>query len=98
MEADSSKKKQIKFYLEPELYERLRKLASEQGISVPALVKRLVLQYLGEAGEGELALRVADLERKYEQIAHELGRFQMDFIRFVKSEKKRTMSNQQATP
>ena len=92
------KKRQIKFYLEPELYERLQKLAQEQGMSAPALVKRVIVGYLGEVGEGDLASRVADLEKKYEQVARELGRFQMDFIRFVKSERNRTVRHKPAVP
>jgi len=74
----------VKFYLEPELYERLRRLAEEQGVSVPQLVRSLVLEYLGEAGEGNLARRLRELEEKYEQLARELGRVEKDLALFMK--------------
>jgi len=74
----------VKFYLEPELYERLRRLAEEEGVSVPRLVRGLVLEYLGEAGEGNLARRLRELEEKYEQIARELGRVEKDLALLMK--------------
>ena len=77
-------RKQVKFYLEPELYERLRRLAEEQGVSVPQLVRGLVLEYLGEAGEGNLARRLRELEEKYEQIARELSRVEKDLALLMK--------------
>ena len=77
-------RKQVKFYLEPELYERLRRLAEEQGVSVPQLVRSLVLEYLGEAGEGNLARRLRELEEKYEQLARELGRVEKDLALLMK--------------
>ena len=77
-------RKQVKFYLEPELYERLRRLAEEQGVSVPRLVRGLVLEYLGEAGEGNLAGRLRVLEEKYEQLARELGRVEKDLALLMK--------------
>lgn len=77
-------RKQVKFYLEPELYERLRRLAEEQGVSVPQLVRSLVLEYLGEAGEDNLARRLRELEEKYEQLARELGRVEKDLALLMK--------------
>ena len=77
-------RKQVKFYIEPELYEKLRRLAEEQGISVPQLVRGLVLEYLGEAGEGDLARRLRELEEKYEQLARELGRMEKDLALLMK--------------
>ena len=74
----------MKFYLELELYERLRRLAEEQGVSVLQLVRGLVLEYLGEAGEGNLARRLRELEEKYEQIARELGRVEKDLALVMK--------------
>lgn len=74
----------MKFYLEPELYERLRRLAEEQGVSVPRLVRGLVLEYLGEAEEGNLAGRLGELEEKYEQLARELGRVEKDLALLMK--------------
>ncbi len=66
--------KQVKFYLGEEQYEKLRKIAEQQGLSVPALVKSIVLEYLGEAEYGDLVHRIEELERKYEQLAREVGR------------------------
>ncbi|MFZ8849149.1 MAG: ribbon-helix-helix domain-containing protein [Thermoproteota archaeon] len=40
--------KQVKFYIDEERYEKLKKLADEQGLSVPFCVKNLVLRVLGE--------------------------------------------------
>ena len=77
-------KRQVKFYLEQELYERLRELAGEQGTTVPQLVRSLVLEYLGEAGEGNLASRVIELEERYEQLAKELGRVEKDLALLMK--------------
>ena len=77
-------KKQVKFYLEQELYDRLRKLAEEQSITVPQLVRGLVLEYLGEARDGNLASRVKELEEKYEQLAKELGRVEKDLALLMK--------------
>lgn len=77
-------KKQVKFYLEPELYEKLASIAKEQGISVPALVRSLVLEFLGEAKDGNLASRVSELEVKYEQLARELGRVEKDLAMIIK--------------
>jgi len=39
-------KKQVKFYLDPEPYEKLASIAKEQDTSVPALVRSLVLEFL----------------------------------------------------
>jgi hypothetical protein len=44
--------KQVKFYIDEERYEKLKKLADEQGLSVPSYVKNLVLRVLGEFEEG----------------------------------------------
>lgn len=77
-------KKQVKFYLEQELYDRLRKLADEQGTTVPQLVRSLVLEYLDEARDGNLASRVRELEKKYEQMAKELGRVEKDLALLMK--------------
>ncbi|MEB3764580.1 MAG: ribbon-helix-helix protein, CopG family [Desulfurococcales archaeon] len=77
-------KKQVKFYLEQELYDRLRTLADEQGTTVPQLVRSLVLEYLGEARDGNLVSRVRELEEKYEQLAKELGRVEKDLALLMK--------------
>ncbi len=77
-------KKQVKFYIEPELYEKLVRIAKEQGVSVPALVRSLVLDFLGDARDGNLASRVSELEVKYEQLAKELGRVERDLAMIIK--------------
>ena len=51
---------------------------------MPALVKSLVLDFLGEAGDGNLASRVRELEAKYEQLARELGRVEKDLAMIIK--------------
>ncbi len=73
-----SKLKQVKFYLGEEQYEKLKKIAEQQGLSVPALVKSIVLEYLGETEYGDLVSRIKELERKYEQLAREVGRIEKD--------------------
>jgi predicted DNA-binding ribbon-helix-helix protein len=77
-------RKQVKFYIEPELYEKLKRIAEEQGTSVPQLVRGLVLDFLGEAGDGNLAGRLSELEAKYEQLARELGRVEKDLAMILK--------------
>jgi predicted DNA-binding ribbon-helix-helix protein len=76
--------KQVKFYLGEEQYEKLREIAEKQGLSVPALVKSIVLEYLGEAEYGDLVSRIKELERKYEQLAREVGRIEKDLALLVK--------------
>ena len=44
--------RQVKFYIDEERYEELKKLAQEQGLTVPGYVKRLVLKHLGEIEGG----------------------------------------------
>ncbi|RLF18325.1 MAG: hypothetical protein DRZ82_08510, partial [Thermoprotei archaeon] len=48
----ASKLKQVKFYLNKEQYEKLEEIAEQQGLSVPALVKSMVLELLGEIEYG----------------------------------------------
>jgi len=79
-----TKLKQVKFYLSEEQYEKLRRVAEQQGLSVPALVKSIILEYLGEAEYGDLVSRVKELERKYEQLAREVGRIERDLALLAK--------------
>jgi len=74
----ASKLKQVKFYLNKEQYEKLEEIAEQQGLSVPALVKSMVLELLGEIEYGDLITRVKELEKKYEQLAREVGRIEKD--------------------
>lgn len=78
------KLKQVKFYLSEDHYEKLRKIAEQQGLSVPALVKQIVLEYLGEAEYGDLVYRIKELEKKYEQLAREVGRIEKDLALLMK--------------
>ena len=79
-----ARSKQVKFYLEGEHYEKLRRMAEQQGLSVPALVKSLVLEYIGVVEYGDLVARVRELERKYEQLAREVGRIEKDLALLAK--------------
>ena len=79
-----SRLKQVKFYLSEKQYEKLRRIAEQQGLSVPALVKSIILEYLGEAEYGDLVSRVKELERKYEQLAREVGRIERDLALLAK--------------
>jgi len=80
----ASKLKQVKFYLTNEQYEKLKRIAEQQGLSVPALVKALVLDFLGEATYGNLIARIKELEAKYEQLAREVGRIEKDLALLVR--------------
>lgn len=66
--------KQVKFYINSELYEKLKKIADEQGISVPTLVKTLVLRYLGEVSEPSIDDKIKYLMQRVEQLTKEVGR------------------------
>ena len=79
-----SRLKQVKFYLSEEQYEKLRRIAEQQGLSVPALVKSLVLEFIGEAEYGDLVTHIKELEKKYEQLAREIGRIEKDLILLAK--------------
>ena len=76
--------KQVKFYLGIESYEKLKRIAEQQSLTVPSLVKSLVLEFLGEAGDGDLVSRVKELEAKYEQLAREVGRIEKDLALLMK--------------
>ncbi len=80
--------KQIKFYLEPELYEKLESIAREQNTTIPKLVKGLVLEMLGEAEGGNLVKRVKELEAKVEQMGKEMGRMEFDIAMLRKTVKR----------
>jgi len=75
--------KQVKFYIDEEHYEKLRKLAEEQGLSVPAYVKNLVLKVLGELEPG-IEETVKYLEERTEQLGKEVGRIGIDLARVIK--------------
>ncbi len=81
----ATKLKQIKFYLEPELYERLANIAKEQSTTVPRLVKGLVLEALGETENVNLAERVKKLEAKVERMGKEMGRMEWDIAMLQKA-------------
>jgi hypothetical protein len=75
--------KQVKFYIDDERYEKLKRMAEEQKLSVPAYVKGLVLRTLGEEEPG-LEERVKYLMRRQEQITKEVGRIGVDLIDLAK--------------
>jgi len=75
--------RQVKFYIDEEHYEELKKLAQEQGLTVPGYVKRLVLKHLGEM-EGGIEENVKYLLQRQEQMRKELGRIGFDLIRLQK--------------
>lgn len=72
------KRPQVKFYLSPEQYEKLKANAAEQGLTIPAVVKRLTLEYLGETNGGGFLARYKELESKQKQLATEMGRLERD--------------------
>jgi predicted DNA-binding protein len=75
--------RQVKFYIDEERYEELKKLAQEQGLTVPGYVKRLVLKHLGEI-EGGIEENVEYLLKRQEQMRKELGRIGLDLIKLQK--------------
>ncbi len=77
-------RKQVKFYIEEDLYVKLKNLAEELNLSVPQMVKNIVLESLGEAGDGNIVSRISELEAKYDQLSKELGRVEKEIIFIVK--------------
>jgi hypothetical protein len=75
--------RQVKFYIDEERYEELKKLAQERGLSVPGYVKRLVLKHLGKM-EGGIEENVEYLLQRQEQMRRELGRIGLDLIKLQK--------------
>lgn len=75
--------KQVKFYVDEERYEKLKRLAEEQGLSVSAYVKNLVLKALGEL-EPDVEETVRYLEERMEQLGKEVGRIGIDLARVIK--------------
>jgi hypothetical protein len=75
--------RQVKFYIDEEHYEELKKLDEEQGLSVPGYVKRLVLKHLGKM-EGGIEENVEYLLQRQEQMRKELGRIGLDLIKLQK--------------
>jgi len=75
--------RQVKFYIDEEHYEELKKLAQEQGLTVPGYVKRLVLKHLGKM-EGGIEENVEYLLQRQEQMRKELGRIGLDLIKLQK--------------
>jgi hypothetical protein len=75
--------RQVKFYIDEEHYEELKKLAQEQGLTVPGYVKRLVLKQLREI-EGGVEENVEYFLQRQEQMRKELGRIGLDLIKLQK--------------
>lgn len=81
MESNSSSKwKQVKIYLTVDQYGKLKSLAEQQGLTVPSLVKSVVLEFLGESEDGDIVSRLRFLEARYEQLASEVGRIEKDLV------------------
>ncbi len=76
MSSRSTSRRQVKFYLSEEEYNTLRKRAEELGITVPALVKDVVLESIGKTSYRSIISRIDDLEKKYNQLAEEVGRIE----------------------
>ncbi|RLE53028.1 MAG: hypothetical protein DRJ30_07275 [Candidatus Methanomethylicota archaeon] len=74
----TNKLKQVKFYLNEEQYKRIRRLAEQQGLTVPSFIKNIVLDLLGEVEYGDIITRIKQLEVKYEQLAREIGRIEKE--------------------
>ena len=75
--------KQVKFYIDEGRYEKLKKLAEEQGLSIPAYAKNLVLRALGELEPG-LDEEVKRLRERLDQLTKEVGRMGMDLALFAR--------------
>ena len=76
-------KKAVKIYVEEKYYERLKKIAEEEGLTVPKVIAKIIAESL-EDGE-TLADRVKDLEAKYDQLAREVGRIEKDLALLQKA-------------
>ena len=73
------KQSQIKFYFTQKHYAKLKEMAHDQGLSIPAVSKRLTLEYIGEPGSKSLLVRYKELEARESQLATEVGRLERDY-------------------
>jgi len=76
--------RQVKFYLNERQYEKLKRIAEQQGLTIPSFVKSIILELLGEVKYGDVITRLKQLEAKYEQLAHEIGRIEKELALLMK--------------
>ena len=57
-------------------------------LTVPAFVKNLALESIGEASYGNIISNIKELEEKYDQLAREVGRIERDLALLMKRMKK----------
>ena len=86
----SSKRRQVKIYLSEEQYDVLKKKADELGITVPAFVKNIVLESIGELRGSSVFTHLRELEEKYNQLASEVGRMEQRLAVLTKKMKTKT--------
>ena len=65
--------KQVKFYIDEESYERLRRVAKERGVTVSELVESIVHQFLGDTAPS-IDESIRFLMRREDQLTREVGR------------------------
>ena len=63
--------KQVKFYLEEEYYEMLRRRAEEQGVSMSSIIREMVIKALTQRADVE---RLERLEREVKKLKEEYKR------------------------
>ncbi|GGP19535.1 hypothetical protein GCM10007981_03610 [Thermocladium modestius] len=60
------------------IIKNLKRIAEGKGVSVPKVIVNIIVENLGDEGQGVLAERVKELEAKYKQLFIEVGRMERD--------------------